>query len=609
MRSDGSEDPNGTLAPIPPAFDRVLLWDLGYDLTTAQLESTRRWVEQIQTADRRAGRPLICKPQCNLLGFSKLGNNDMSLLVDRRPLGTSMELKDYGTWVSRQPLVALPGTPMWTTVQTQPNEALRTQIAALDPSVPSSNCVSFEQIKLLAYTAVAAGSRGLIFLSSTPLDATDPATRQRAMSLELLNLELARLEPWAAASNYSEKADCIEKQISATVLLLPTKGRLLLPIWSAQGAQCVPSQSAANNIIFKVPAVPEDSNAYEMTAGGLHKLDAPLKAGGKWVTSNEFSLTSQVLLANDAMIINSVMRRSETIGQRVAMLERELAVSKYNAVQAARKQLAPPAGSEKQHTIWIDSASKSLQECDARLAAKDYPAAALNADRAMRALRMIERWYWDREANNEGLRRIGLSPATSPATLSFETLPMQARLRARINRSRGPNLLPGGNFDDPAFLTDWQNLPNIIQGNDPGGPPMLQTSADLVRQSAYRGTMGLRLMVTPTTPETPPLMIETPPVKFVSPKVPAQVGQLVCVHGMVKIPKAIAGSVDGLMIYDNQGGETLAERIGQTAGWRQFVLYRIVTQPGGVNVTFALTGLGEVSIDDVGIEVLETANP
>ncbi len=63
------------------------------------------------------------------------------------------------------------------------------------------------------------------------------------------------------------------------------------------------------------------------------------------------------------------------------------------------------------------------------------------------------------------------------------------------------------------------------------------------------------------------------------------------------------------MIYDNQGGEGLAERIGQTDGWRQFVLYRIVTQPGGVNFTLALTGLGEAWIDDVGIDVLEPGNP
>ncbi len=494
-RSDGSVDPEGALGPISPAFDRVLFWDLGGDLTAAELQNTRRWADQVRTADRRSSRPLICKPQADLLGYSQVGNNDMTLLIDRRPLGTSMELIDYGTWVSRQPWVALPGTPMWTTVQTQPNEALRKQIAALKANDPPRPCVSFEQMRLLTYTAVAAGSHGLVFLSASPLTAADPATRERAMSLELLNLYLALLEPWAAAGNHWAIADSSEPQVVAKVLCAGHSVRswLLLPIWSSQGAQCVPGQSAANKVSFVVPAVPEESNAYEMTPGGLHRLPDPRVTRGKRVTFEEFSLASQVLLAHDPLVVNGLMRRSENIGQRAARLERELAVAKYNTVQAVGRQLGQPPGSAKQLAAWTESASKNLQWCDAQLAAKDYSAASLNADRAMRALRMIERFYWDRAVNNEAMRRNGISPATSPATLSFETLPLQNELRERIRSSRGPNLLPGGNFEDLNVLLQagWQNIPGIPRGNDPGGPPLLQISADLMPQAAHGGCAGL----------------------------------------------------------------------------------------------------------------------
>jgi hypothetical protein len=494
---------------------------------------------------------------------------------------------------------------MWTTVQTQPNESLRSQIAAIEPNAPPPSCIGVEQMRLMAYTAVAAGSRGLIFLSASPLTADDAQTRQRAMSLELLNLDLALLEPWAAAGNYWALAESSEPQIVGTVLRAD-RGRLLLPVWSAQGAQCVPGQSAANKVSFVVPA-PEDSNAYEMTPGGLHQLAAPRGTGGKRITFEEFSLTSQVLLAHDPLIVNGLLQRSENIGARAARLERDLAAGKYNAAIAAMSQLGQPPASAKQLGVWIASARKNLGSCDAQLAAKDYPAATLSADRAVRALRMLERFYWDQAANNSSAIQNGISPATSPATLSFETLPLHNRLLARIRKSQGPNILPGGNFDDPAALiqSGWQNIPGVTQGIDPNGLPLVQTSVDLIPQAAHSGTMGLRLTATPTTPETPPLMIETPPVRFLSPLVPAQVGQLICIHGWVKVPKAITGSVDGLMIYDNQGGEAMAVRIGVTSDWRPFVLYRIATKPDGVNVAFALTGLGEAWIDDVGIEVLE----
>jgi hypothetical protein len=602
-QADGGD---GSMMPIGPAFDRVLLWNLGNDLTTEQLPATRNLAEQVRIADRRAGRPLICKPLGDLRGFSRVSNNDMTLLVDRRPLFTTMELTDYGTWVRRQPWVALPGTPMWTTVQTQPNPSLREQLAAIDPSAPAPSSAPFEQMRLLTQTAVASGSRGLLFLSSTPLDATDPATQQRAKSLTLLNLNLALVEPWAAAGSFLTDADeCSERRVGGTVLLAK-RARLLLPIWSEPGSQCVPGQSAANNLWLKVPGVPESCTAFELTPGGLRDIPRLRVNGGLRVTFEEFSLTSQVLLAHDALIVNDLMRRSEYVGQGAGRIERDLAVGKYNAVLAVVKKLGDAGSSGKQVRTWFDSAAKAMQTCDAQLAARDNAAATQSADLAMRALRMIERLYWDEAVNNDSARKKGISTATSPAALGFETLPLHAKLIERINRSRGRSILPGGNFDDPNVLltSGWKNLVGVSRESEDGAM-VLRASADLVPQAALSGAMGLRLTATPAMPESPPSMIETPPVRFVSPDLPVEPGQLVCIHGWVNVKAPITGSVDGLMIYDNFGGEALAERIGQTAGWRQFILYRFATQPGGLNVTFSLTGLGEATIDDVGIEVLE----
>ncbi len=56
------------------------------------------------------------------------------------------------------------------------------------------------------------------------------------------------------------------------------------------------------------------------------------------------------------------------------------------------------------------------------------------------------------------------------------------------------------------------------------------------------------------------------------------------------------------MIIDSIGGEPLAERIGAAPEWRQFVLYRYVPRTGSLSLTVALTGLGEVWLDDLLIE-------
>ena len=51
--------------------------------------------------------------------------------------------------------------------------------------------------------------------------------------------------------------------------------------------------------------------------------------------------------------------------------------------------------------------------------------------------------------------------------------------------------------------------------------------------------------------------------------------------------------------------EEMALRLDKTNGWREFTMLRIVPQSGPLVLTFALTGLGEVCLDDLTIEVLE----
>ena len=142
------------------------------------------------------------------------------------------------------------------------------------------------------------------------------------------------------------------------------------------------------------------------------------------------------------MIIGAVDRRAAEMGRRAAELERHLAVRKLNTVQtlagqlAARTRVAAAAR-------WLEAARKDLQTCDRELGAGHAPEATQNAQRAMRALRLVERAYWD--ATVKGLA----SPVTSPAAVGFDTLPFHWRLVDRLAGCRfGPNRIAGGDFED-----------------------------------------------------------------------------------------------------------------------------------------------------------------
>ena len=94
------------------------------------------------------------------------------------------------------------------------------------------------------------------------------------------------------------------------------------------------------------------------------------------------------------------------------------------------------------------------------------------------------------------------------------------------------------------------------------------------------------------------LAVESAPVRLPP-------GTLVRVSGWVKIQNNIRLTADGVLFYDDIGGEPLAVRLLSTDGkWKQFRLYRRVPASGQVSLTAALTGVGVAYFDDLRIEPL-----
>jgi hypothetical protein len=579
------------LAPIGSDYDQVLAWDLGAGLETEQLAFTRQWAEMVRDADRLVARPLVCRPQSQLWDYSR--QVDL-LMLGRAPLGTSLNLTDYGVWLRQRPRLTRPGTPFWATVQTQPAPSLVRQWKIIGRGEPCPLTMPSEQIRLLTYTAATSGAHGLFFESLTTLNSNDPDTRQRAMTLELLNHELEMVEPWMAAGKFVDSLQGSDLQTTAGVLETE-RTRLLLPLWTAPEAQFVTGQSAGNRIAFVVPGVPATYRAYLLTPGSLEPLRHERVTGGTRVILDEFSLTSLVPMTDDELAVHALSQRVPQSAARVAELERRLTGERLDQVRqvAGRLEGGPLP---KQTAYWLATSEKSLQSCDASLASRDYSRACLYAQRALRPLRILEQAAWQKAVDKLP------SPVSSPATVAFRTLPWEAELLAIANSS-GVNQLAGGDFEDVGVMdrAGWRRFQNPT--------PDVYCDARLAPAAAHSGRMGVLLEARPAHAETPDILLESPPVGLTSPAVPVEAGTLVRIHAWVRVSKPITGSVDGLMVVDSLGGEALAERIVQTHGsWREVNLYRVAPESGAVSVTIALTGLGEVALDDVTIHTVRPWN-
>ncbi|HEY2893683.1 MAG TPA: hypothetical protein VGJ16_05710, partial [Pirellulales bacterium] len=197
----------------------------------------------------------------------------------------------------------------------------------------------------------------------------------------------------------------------------------------------------------------------------------------------------------------------------------------------------------------------------------------------------------------------GASPSTEPDLTdpflgNFATLPAHYRFEQLVNTlPRGPNRLDQGSFED---LEAMRRAGWIYYQHQ---QPPITTNVDLAPTAAHGGRAGLRLRAAAADPNNKPSVIETAPLWINSPRVELAAQDIVLISGWVRMNEPISGSVDGLLVLDTLGGDPLAQRITTTKDWRHFAVYRVAPRPGPLVVTFALTGLGEVWLDDVSVEV------
>ena len=145
------------LAPISGSYDPVLAWHLGSNLAARELANTTQLAKQLRQTDRQLRRPLLCSAEENVMAFSR----QVDLLsVSRNPLASSLELKDYSTWLAQRPRLARPGTPLWTVVQTEPAPSVIEQAAELSGRQAPEPVLDLESLRLVAYQAFSAGGAG-----------------------------------------------------------------------------------------------------------------------------------------------------------------------------------------------------------------------------------------------------------------------------------------------------------------------------------------------------------------------------------------------------------------------------------------------------------------
>jgi hypothetical protein len=577
-------------------YDPVIAWSLGSRLTDRDLLGTRELATEIRAFDSQRDRPLLAGADANLSQYSRLAT---MLLFERPSLGNTRELADSRQWLLGRSRLARPGIPELATIETQRSPLLAEQLLLFSRGAPFDEDVDPEQLRLATYQAISAGMRGFIFASEQPL-AIDTASRAlRTDAIRLINMELKLLEPWIAGGQLGDEMAAGDGSLQVSTLATD-RSRLLILTQHASAQQFALGPPPRNTVSVVVPGVGVSDQAFLVSLAGLKKLNISHSGSGARIVLDNAPHAAAIVITQDHLAMHHLHRTldefkkgGEACHLRHSVASRSLA----HAVEVDQKltELRHPLPSA---LATIQEAQAALQQALKLLETNDQERCHEATTKAERAIARLRRGHWEQTT------AVFPSPASSPCVAQFTTLPLHWTVADRISRgSWGVNVQAGGDMEslDQMLKAGWQQQ---RLATDEGGSN-ISTDLSLSLSDPHSGRTALRLQAWAGDAKRAPQAVERPPIWVTSSPVPVRQGQIVRIHGWANVPRRLNASNEGLLIFDSLAGSDLGDRIRLTQGWREFKLYRAVAQNGELTVTFALTGLGEASIDDLAISILE----
>jgi hypothetical protein len=568
-----------------------LAWSLEDDAIEADPNYALRWADSIRQRDVVYGRPIVVAPGSNWGLASKVGD----ILLARHARIGRLNEKEYGAWLAGQPRLARPGTPMWAAFNTQFGDAVRQQANALSRATSPAPTVDAEQLEMLLQTAAKGGVRGFVFQSSSSLSENDPATRNRAAELELINRRLQLLEPWLAGGRVLSHVSSTDGRFGGIVLYVD-RARLLMPYVAQSDRRSTASIAKllpAQDVTFLVPGVSESSQAYFVTPASMSSLSTSMQrvAGGTRVTL-PFALGGLVVITEDPQVIQSLRQQVARRAAQTVRLERDFTVARAQSVFEIDRRLAelgikPTIGAGVAASI------------NAWLAQLDLLMNSGQFDETQQLIATIAEET--RRLMAEQQRAVGATEGlqSNALGLTYHRLAGFAALQRSFENLRGgENLLAGGDFEDLTKMTQagWQHVIHPTAG--------AATHAELSSGQPEHGTYCLELQAAAPA-EGAAVDFAEPRVWIVSPAVSLGAESTVEITGWVRVDQQFSTPGEGLEIIDSLGGAELSLVVSETSGWQMFRMVRAAPKPAELRLTFALSGIGSAKIDAVMVRSLQ----
>jgi hypothetical protein len=643
-----------SLAPFNASTDGIVAWNISTRAPASALDEVENHVRLIRSADRERNRPIFGDIGGAERAYSRILD---AVGLSRHPLQTEFKLQDYRRFLSQKSQKLRPGTFVATWVQTEVDPD--NYPAGPNGPVP---VIEPEQIRLLTWSAICAGSKGIGFWKRTSFEVDVPGARERELAIAIVNQEISLLEPWLATHSVIEyqpipiraaakSASNTQSNRSLTVrsrarelreeaqkqaarkkvspqtrpatgpnhvemaIISGPNGQLLIPLWYQDGSQFVPGQMATSRLEITIPGIQDTATIWEVSTTQVRSLPKKPGPGGAKIVLENFDQVSALMISTDPNWGRILRQRIEQIRERSASLWMSLASEKLARVKQIDGELQRLGAGNPESVRLLQQAEtlmtlarKGFPEPDAEpsgiLGAGYTPGGASFHNvrtwsaAAMRALRILQRAHWEEAIRGQS------SPLSSPWTVSFNTLPDHWRFMRQAGNLRAADTGPvsgvSGNLLPAGGFENTDTARMIKDGwkHSQGDLPGIRASAELTQ---LRGDSGasLRLVAIPDPNQEIPVSLSGTPISIQTPPISVKAGEIVRITGRVRVPASPVGSLEGVTVYESLAGSRLHWE--RTRGWQNFELLREVPAASDFTLKLTLHGLGEARFDDLQI--------
>ena len=587
--------PGGARLPaeIEAQRDLIAAWDLGRLAEPVDVGVAFREQNRLRRLDPDPRRPVLLRPGPYVREASRVADG---VLAEPQPFAAGLTPGGLARQLGQMVQGGRAGTAFWVALDTQLGRSESSQLAlfsggAAEPREPAS----YRGLLRAVAAAAACRPQGLVFRSEDALDRRDAGTRQRLLTLQLLNRRLGLLEPWLASGSPAGAARSSRADLTGLVLHAE-RSFLIVPIaWESPLLGSSPGSSQP--VAFVLPGASESADAYLLRQTGAVRLRTQRVAGGMRISAESLPHDGLILVTEDSGAFAQVEQYLQRGAAEVADAWCEL--SELRLADAQRSWAYLPA-----EMAQDPLAMEPLARAEALLREARGLRSQGRIDRACDAIAAAEDLL-DRlcERLAEQLAGAASLPGEYPAVADWSTLGDLALTAAASQREDVPwQSLSGGEFESLERLLEagWRRG----QRN----PPAATSQVRLSSEGSAEGEFCLELSSV-LEPDRPPSVAAGPSVWVQSPPVAVPAGHLLEIRGLARNAAPELGGEAPLKIFDSLGGETLAVAAGGSPQWEPFRLRRAALRGTAVELTIAMRGLGAAQVDAVQYRICPLAPP